>query len=185
MSEDAVLVAKPVAHGRELHRGHRVQEARRKPAEPAVAQACVGFFLQHAEPVQVLLLDDSLHGGIEEEVHDVVCQGPPDEELHGEVVDALGVRALISALRAQPPLRKDIPHRAGDGLEPRSRIHGSGINDVVEHEMPLVQRFGRPREPDWPALIPLDELVQLGRPRRSGAGRPAVAAHGISLLVSR
>ena len=44
--EDAVLVAQAVAHGRELHRGHRVEEAGRQPAESAVAQAGVGLLLR-------------------------------------------------------------------------------------------------------------------------------------------
>ena len=55
LPEDAVLVAQPVAHGRELHRGHRVEEARGQAPEPAVAQAGVGLLLEQAEPVEVLL----------------------------------------------------------------------------------------------------------------------------------
>ena len=55
LPEDAVLVAQAVAHGRELHRRHRVEEARGQAPEPAVAQARVGFLLQELEPVEVLL----------------------------------------------------------------------------------------------------------------------------------
>ena len=54
--EDAVFVAQAVAHGRELHRGHRVEEARRQAPEPAIAQPGVGFLLEQAEPIEVLLL---------------------------------------------------------------------------------------------------------------------------------
>ena len=55
LAEDAVLVAQPVAHGRELQRRHRVEEAGRQPPEPAVAQAGVGLLLEQLEPVEVLL----------------------------------------------------------------------------------------------------------------------------------
>ena len=68
-----------------------------------------------------------LTSGFEEEVQDVVGQGAPDQELHGEVVDALGVLALVGLLGAQPPLREDVPHGAGDGLValPRRQRRGS------------------------------------------------------------
>ena len=52
LSEDAVFVAQPVAHGRELHRRHRIEEARRQAPEPAVAQARVGLLLEQLEPVE-------------------------------------------------------------------------------------------------------------------------------------
>ena len=57
LPEDAVFVAQAVAHGRQLQRGHRVEEAGRQAAEPAVAQAGVGLLLEQLEPVEVLLLD--------------------------------------------------------------------------------------------------------------------------------
>ena len=48
LPEDAVLVAQPVAHGRELHGGHRVEEAGGQAPQPAVAQARVGFLFEQA-----------------------------------------------------------------------------------------------------------------------------------------
>ena len=56
LAEHAVFVPQTVTHGRKLHRGHRVEEASRQAAEPAVAQAGIGFLLQEAEPIEVLLL---------------------------------------------------------------------------------------------------------------------------------
>ena len=58
LPEHAVLVAQPVAHGRQLHRRHRVEEAGREPPEAAVAETGVGLLLEEAEPVEVLLRDD-------------------------------------------------------------------------------------------------------------------------------
>jgi hypothetical protein len=45
LPEDAVFVAQPVAHGGQLERRHRIEEARREPPEPAVAEARVGLRL--------------------------------------------------------------------------------------------------------------------------------------------
>ena len=56
LPEDAVLVAQPVAHGRELHRGHRIEEAGGEPAEPAIAEAGVGLLLEKRQPVELLLV---------------------------------------------------------------------------------------------------------------------------------
>ena len=46
----------------------------------------------------------------------LLAQGAPDQELHGEIIDALGVLAVVGLLRAHPPLREDIPDGAGDGF---------------------------------------------------------------------
>ena len=97
--EDAVLVPQPVTHGRELHRGHGVEETGREASEPAVSQARVGLFLEDGKPVEALVGDDAFGNRIEEQVRDVVGEGAPDQELHGEIVDALGVLAGVRPLR--------------------------------------------------------------------------------------
>ena len=102
--EDPVFVPEPVAHGRQLHRGHRVDEAGRQPPQPAVPQPCVGLLLEHAQPIEAFLRDDALHLVIEPQVHDVVGQRAPKEELHGQVVDAFGILALVRLLGPQPAL---------------------------------------------------------------------------------
>ena len=130
---------------------------------PPLPRPASGSCSSSAEPVEALVVGDSLRDGIEKEVQDVVGQRAPDEELHGEVVDALGVLALVCLLRAQPPLREDVPHGAGDGLVALPRAHRRGIDDVVEHEMPLVERIARPGELDRAAPVLLEELVHLRR----------------------
>ena len=55
LPEDAVFVAQPVAHGRELHRGHGVKEAGRQAPQPSIAQAGVGLLFEQLEPIEVLL----------------------------------------------------------------------------------------------------------------------------------
>ena len=51
LAENALLVAQPVAHRRELHGGHRVEEAGREAPKSAVAQPGVRFLFQHLHPI--------------------------------------------------------------------------------------------------------------------------------------
>ena len=97
---------------------------------------------------------------LEEQIQDVVGQGAPDQELHGEVVDPLGILALVGLLGAQPPLREDIPERASGGLVALRGPSSRRIHDVVEQEVTLVKRVARAGEPDRTAPVPLEQPVQ-------------------------
>jgi hypothetical protein len=70
--EDPVLVAQPVAHGGELQRRQRIQEAGGETAQSAVAQAGVGLLLQQSQPVELLAGGDIARDRIEQQVDDVV-----------------------------------------------------------------------------------------------------------------
>ena len=141
LAEDAVLVAQPVAHGRELQGGHRVEEAGGQPAEAAVAQAGVGLLLEHPSQSRCFCLTACARR-IEQQVgDDVVGQRPADEELHREVVDPLGVLAVVGLLGLHPALREDVAHGAGDGLEPLAGAGRRRIDDVVEDEMAFIEGF--------------------------------------------
>jgi len=82
LPEHAVLVAQPVAHRGQLHRCHRVEEARRESPESAVAEAGVGLLVEEAHPGEVLISDDLFRDWTEEQIHDVVGEGTADQELH-------------------------------------------------------------------------------------------------------
>ena len=156
--EDAVFIAQAVAHGRDLHRGHRVEKASRQAPEPSVTQTRVGFLLQQLEPIEVLLLDGFFRDRIEEKIRDVVGQRAADEKLHREVVDALRVLALVGRLGMHPSLRQNIAHGAGDSLKALAWAGGHQFDDVVEDEMPFIERVIRSRERNRPAAVLLDEL---------------------------
>src|SRR5208283_3171122 len=47
--EHAVLVAQSVTHCRKLQGRHRIEEARRQTAEPAVAEPCIWFFVEQLD----------------------------------------------------------------------------------------------------------------------------------------
>src|SRR5215813_15175903 len=95
LAEDPVFVAEPVAHSRQGHGGHRLDEACGEPTQTAIAQPSVGLLLEESGPVETLVLDERPDRVVEPEIHDVVGERAADEELHGEVVDALGVLALV------------------------------------------------------------------------------------------
>ena len=156
--EDAVFVAQTVAHGRNLHRGHRIKEASRQSSQATVTQTRVGFLFQQLEPIEVLLLDSLLCDGIEEKVGDVVSQRATDEKLHREIIDALGVRALVGLLGLHPSLRQDIAHGAGNSLKALPWAGGYQFDDVVENEMPFIKRVIRSRERNRPTAVLLKQL---------------------------
>src|SRR5262249_40514436 len=89
----------------------------------------------------------------------------PDQELHRHVVDTLGIGALVGAVGPQPALREDIARRAGDGLIALAGARGRLVDDIVEHEVPLVEPVCRPGEVHRTAFVLRNELVQLGLAR--------------------
>ena len=151
--EDAVFVTQPIAHRRQLHGRHRVEKASREAPEPAVSEAGIGFFFDEAEPIDVLLLGNSLHEAIEQKVCDIVGQRAPDQKFHRQVVDPLRVLAVVGAFRPHPALGEDIPCRAGGCLILFARACSVRSNDVVEQQVPLVQGVVGPGELDRTAAV--------------------------------
>src|SRR4030095_10541109 len=78
--EDAVFVAQAITHGRDLHRGHGIEEARRQAPETSMTQPRVGLLLEQLIPIEVLLLDHLVHDRIEQKVGDVVRQRAAGEK---------------------------------------------------------------------------------------------------------
>ena len=115
--EDTVFVAKAITHRWDFHRSHRVQEAGRQPPEPSIAQSCVGLLLQQLVPIKLLFLNGLFGNLIEKKVRDIVSQRTTDEKFHREIVNALGVLALIGLLGPNPSLRKDVTHGTSDGFK--------------------------------------------------------------------
>ena len=130
LPEDAVLVAQPVAHGRELHRCHGFNEARCQASQPSVTQARVGLLFDQLEPIEILLRCRLLHKGVEQQVRDIVGQGAANEKLHRQVVNTLWILLPVGVLRMHPALREDIAHGAGDRLKTLARAGILQIDDM-------------------------------------------------------
>ena len=167
LAEDAVLVAQAVPDGGDGEGGHRVEEAGGEAAEAAVAEPGVGLLL--AEPVEVHAQPPGrlAHERLDEEVDEVVGRRPADEELHREVVDLLGVLAVVDLPGLQPALGEQVAERPRQRLEPLARGGVPGPDDVVEHQVPVVGGVRVAGELDRPAAVPLQE-VRGQRPRDAG-----------------
>src|SRR5262249_18406124 len=158
LPEHPVLVAQAVAHGRELHRRHRVEEARRESPEAAVAEPGVGLLLEEADPVEVLLSDDPLRDRIEQQVHDVVRQRAADQELHRQVVDALRVPPFVGLPRAHPAQGQEVAQGGNEGLEARAGSRLGRRDDAVEEQIALVEPIAGPPELNGPAPVLLQKV---------------------------
>ena len=143
--EDAVLVAQAGAHARNAERRHRIEEARRQPAEPAVAETGVRLLLDDLERIDLVLLAELAPDRVEQQVGDVVRQRAAHQEFERQVVDPFGVPRLVGLLGLDPALRQQVADRARDGLELVARRGGVDRDDLIEGQMPFVQRVARRR----------------------------------------
>ena len=80
LPEHAVLVAQPVADRGELHRRHRFEEARRQPAETAIAEPGIRLLLDHGQQIDAGLIHQGGDLRLQEQVRDVVRQRSADQE---------------------------------------------------------------------------------------------------------
>ena len=181
LPEDAVFVAQPVAHGGQLERRHRIEEARREPPEPAVAQARVGLGLdQRRIGMAALHCLESRFG--EPGVDDVVDERTAEQIFDRQVVRALGVFALVGLLGQQPALRDHVAHRARDRLELLARRRGRGIDHVIEQQVPFVQRGIGPRKLHRTAPVSREQRAPNVVHRSSSA---PLTAHAASTTTER
>ena len=114
--EDAVLVAQAIAHRRQLHGRHGFDETGGQASQASVAQAGIRLLVEQFVPIDVLLAAGLQHGRVEQQVRYVARQRAADQELHREVVGALGIDVVVGLLGAQPAQRQHIAERSRDGL---------------------------------------------------------------------
>ena len=141
--EHAVLVAQTIACGWKLHRGHRIQEACCEPAQATIAKTRVWFLLDQFKPVDTFFLDRMLYNRIKQEVGNIVGQRTPDEKFHGEVINALGIRSIISLLSLHPALREDVSYRTGERFKAFTRTRHFRVDHSVKKQMAFVKRVFR------------------------------------------
>ena len=135
----AVFVTKAVARCGELHRGHGIEKARREASETSIAKTSIRFFLDQSQPVQVFLIDNVRHQGIEQEVRDIIGERASDEEFHREVVNPLWVGAVVGSVGAYPTLGQKVTDRAGEGIVVLASIRDRGIDAIVQKQVALIQ----------------------------------------------
>src|SRR5262249_17807022 len=109
----------------------------------------------------------------------------PDEKFHREVVNALCILLLVSRLGLDPPLRQNVAHGTGEGLEPLARAGDYRIDGPIEDQMSFIQRvFGaNKRKLVRPVLFEnVGTMVRRHRDdARAGWTRNSVRAHLVPL----
>ena len=90
---------------RETMRRQRVDEARGKAAETAVAETCIRLCLVGIREVQLEVSEDFLQSLLDAEVDQIGFQEAAEQELNGEVVDLLLLALGILLVRLDPVIR--------------------------------------------------------------------------------
>jgi hypothetical protein len=95
----------------------------------------------------MVAIESSLvHHRVEHEIHNVVGKRAANQELDRDVIDPFRIIAFIRLIGPDPPLRENIPDRARRCVIALARVSGWRVDDVVELEMPFVERIRRARE---------------------------------------
>ncbi len=102
----------------------------------------------------------SLDQGIEHQVHDVVGERAADQKLDRDIVDPLRILARVGLVGAQPAVREDVADRAGGGLETLPRVGQLRLDDVVELQVPFIERVRRSGEAHRAEAVLLQKLVR-------------------------
>jgi hypothetical protein len=128
--EQAVLVADPVAVGRDAERGHAVEQAGGEPAEAAIAQRGVGLDLEHLLGVHPECRERGRGGVVDAEIAQGIGEQAADQELEAEIVDPLAA-ALVGLARARhPAVDQPVAHRERQGDEPV--VPGGGLRVLAD-----------------------------------------------------
>ena len=100
------------------HRRHRIQEASRETAEPSIAETSVGLLLQQSQPIEILLFDQLLRDGIEQQILNIIGERSAKKKFYRQIVDAFWIFALVRLLGTDPTLRKYVAYGSRDGFKP-------------------------------------------------------------------
>ena len=121
LPEYAVLIAQAVAHRRKLQRCHRIQKTGRQSPQPAIPEPRVRLLLQDAQPIQSSFFSRSCDAWFLPQIGDVVCERPPQQKLHREVINPLRVFLLIHFFRTQPAMCQYVTHGVRERLKSLTR----------------------------------------------------------------
>ncbi|MNO90389.1 hypothetical protein D3C76_818980 [compost metagenome] len=125
--EQAVLVADAVAVGGDVQGRHAFHEARRQPAEAAVAQRRVRLGQAHALQVHAQFGQRRAGDFQQAEVAQVVDQQAADEEFQRQVVDAFAPAAVDGAGGFLPVVDHVLARGQRQGLEPVVVVGVGGV----------------------------------------------------------
>ena len=115
-----------------------MKQAASRPSPPLPSPAS-GSRLEHLGPVLARVRAEVVADQrLDAEVDDVVGERAAEQELHREVVDALGVGPVLRLLGQQPALAQHVAQRARHGLEALALIGVLEAHHMIEHEVAVV-----------------------------------------------
>jgi hypothetical protein len=140
LSEQSVVVADAVAVGRDLQGRHAVHKTGSKPPKTAVSEGSIGLDAAQRIEIDVELREGDANGFGQAEVADAIEQQSADQELQGEIVDALLALLVGGAGRVHPAVDDAVAHGEGGSGEPvvRARaldVLAHGIGELVEDRL--------------------------------------------------
>ncbi len=112
--EDAELITDSIAEGGDLQRRHRIQEAGRETAEAAVPESRLVLAGEHLIEIQIELGHGLAHLVVDAEIHQIVAEVRPHEELGGKVGDRARTLGGIRRSGAYPALQHPVSHGIGE-----------------------------------------------------------------------
>jgi hypothetical protein len=96
---------------------------------------------------------------LEQKIDDIVGERPADQKFHREIIDSFRVLPVIGAVGQNPALRQHIAHRTRRCLEALARAGGFQSADIIEKQVPLVQRVVAAGEPDRATAVLSEKLL--------------------------
>ncbi len=127
LPEHAVLIADTVTVAGQRERGHGVEKTSREPAESTIAKRRVLFQFADLVDVQLEVRERPAAFLIEPHVQQAVGQETPRQKLERQVIDTLGVGAVVALGGRRPALDQLVSDGVGSSREPVMRRRGREI----------------------------------------------------------
>ncbi len=115
LTEDAIVIAKPIAHAGQFEGGERVHEACGQTPEAAIAKTSVNFEIAERIPVQAILFQRLAADGVHLQVDDVVAQETANQKFEREIIDALHIVVAVFPLCFDPPFNDAVADTQREG----------------------------------------------------------------------
>ena len=127
LTEHAVHVTDAVTKSGQFEAGEAFHEARREPAQPAIAQRCIGFEHFELRQIDAQLGQGRGHLTLTPEIGDGVAQQAPDQKFQAEIIDTLGTLLMRRPGGRDPALHHIVTHRENGRVEPVKRARGGFV----------------------------------------------------------
>ena len=111
-----------------------MKQAARRP-RPPLPRPASGSSSRRRVEIPALAVERALNEWGGGQVDDVVVQRAPEQELHRQVVDALGVGLLACQSRLHPAVRHQVADEPCNRLEPLTRTGAHGVHDVLAEQI--------------------------------------------------